>query len=73
MVPVGPIPQALSSPCLYHRSRAGMIAQAVTASLGKLRCVNVQILRCLHIRCLSISDRAHSLKLELARKLPPLH
>src|SRR5438309_11138557 len=39
----------------------------------KLRRVNVQVLRRLHIGHASILDQAHRLKLELSRKLPSLH
>src|SRR5262245_23051083 len=41
--------------------------------VAQLRCVNVQILRCLRIRYASILDQAHSLKLELPRELSSLH
>src|SRR5262245_249545 len=41
--------------------------------VAQLRCVNVQILRCLRIRHASILDQAHSLKLELPRELSSLH
>ena len=40
--------------------------------IAQLRRVNVQVLRGLHIRYASILDQAHSLKLELPRKLPSL-
>src|SRR5579872_5706939 len=36
-------------------------------------CVHVRVLRRLNIRYASILDQAYSLKLELPRKLPPLH
>src|SRR6516225_8556380 len=35
--------------------------------------MNVQVLRCLNIGHAAILDQPHSLKLELARKLPSLH
>src|SRR6476661_2280947 len=35
--------------------------------------MNAEVLRRLHIRHASILDQAHCLKLELSRKLPPLH
>src|SRR5262249_49075464 len=41
--------------------------------IAQLRRVNVQVLRCLHIGHASVLDQAHSLKLELASKLPSLH
>src|SRR5215470_3469974 len=41
--------------------------------VAQLRCVNVQILRCLHIGHASILDQAHGLKLELPRELSSLH
>src|SRR5947207_15182407 len=41
--------------------------------IAQLRRVNVQVLRCLHIRHASILDQAHGLKLELPRELPSLH
>src|SRR5262249_23168518 len=41
--------------------------------IAQLRRVNVQVLRCLNIGHASILDQAHSLKLELSRKLPSLH
>ena len=39
----------------------------------QLRRVNVQVLRCAHIRYAAILDQAYSLKLELSCKLPSLH
>src|SRR5262249_28578744 len=41
--------------------------------IAQLRRVNVQVLRCLHMGHASVLDQAHSLKLELASKLPSLH
>src|SRR3954452_22862795 len=35
--------------------------------------MHVQVLRCLNVRHTSILDQAHRLKLELPRKLTPLH
>src|SRR4051794_11220562 len=41
--------------------------------LAQLRHMHVQVLRRLNIRHPSILDQAHRLKLELSRKLTPLH
>src|SRR5436305_10707041 len=41
--------------------------------LAQLRHMHVQVLRRLNIRHASILDQAHRLKLELSRKLTPLH
>src|ERR1700704_4354975 len=49
------------------------IVRQLLHPIAKLRRVHAQVLRRLHIRHASIFDQAHSLKLELPRKLPPLH
>ena len=58
-----------------HLAGKGMlrIVGQLLHPVAKLRWVDAQILRRLHIRYASILDQAHSLKLELPRELPPLH
>src|SRR5262244_3848324 len=41
--------------------------------IAQLRHMHAEVLRCLNIGHASILDQAHSLKLELAGKLPSLH
>src|SRR5947209_17415297 len=49
------------------------IVRQLLHPIAKLGRMHPQVLRRLHIRHASIFDQAHSLKLELPRKLPPLH
>src|SRR4051812_36247527 len=49
------------------------IVRQLLHPIAQLRRMHAQVLRRLHIRHASIFDQAHSLKLELPRKLPPLH
>jgi hypothetical protein len=41
--------------------------------IAQLRGMHTNVLRCLRIRHAALLDQAHSLKLELACELPPLH
>src|ERR1700730_8698968 len=41
--------------------------------IAQLRGMHTKVLRCLRIRHAALLDQAHSLKLELACELPPLH
>src|SRR3954469_8752395 len=49
------------------------IVRQLLHPIAQLRRMHAQVLRRLHIRHASIFDQAHSLKLELSRKLSPLH
>src|SRR3954470_12678932 len=49
------------------------IVSELLQPLAQLRHMHVQVLRRLNIRHASILDQAHRLKLELSRKLTPLH
>jgi hypothetical protein len=49
------------------------ILQELLHPIPQLRLVHAQVLRGLRIRYASLSDQAHSFKLELPRKLPTLH
>src|SRR5258708_22574103 len=48
-------------------------SSSCSSSVAQLRRMDTQVLRGLHIRHAAFLDQPHSLKLELARKLPSLH
>src|SRR5260370_40703306 len=48
-------------------------SSSCSSSVAQLRRMDTQVLRGLHIRHAPFLDQPHSLKLELARKLPSLH
>src|SRR5258705_5542717 len=48
-------------------------SSSCSSSVAQLRRMDTQVLRRLHIRHAAFLDQPHSLKLELARKLPSLH
>jgi transposase len=54
------------------RQRVLRVGRKLLHPVAQPRGVDAQILRRLHIRHAPILDQAHSLKLELSRKLPPL-
>src|SRR3954464_14906348 len=55
------------------RKRVLRIVAELLHPIAKLRRMHAQVLRCLPVRYAPILDQAHSLKLELPRKLPSLH
>src|SRR3954470_23414633 len=55
------------------RKRVLWIVAELFYPIAKLRLMHAEVLRCLPVRHASILDQAHSLKLELPRKLPSLH
>src|SRR5947208_9542037 len=55
------------------RKRVLRIVGELLHPIAQLRHMHVQVLRSLHIGHASLLDQAHSLKLELAGKLPSLH
>src|SRR5438128_1278155 len=68
----------MPSPLLTKHFRSCALAFCNSSSffavpIAQLRHMHAQVLRSLHIGHASLLDQAHSLKLELAGKLPSLH